>query len=236
MLVNVSDIMSRVRVAASMEDAAPGAGTVTDATLLQWVNYEHRNLQAHFLRLGLVLSESSEDITLTGAATYAMTADPMAILSVDLVEGDNLIPMRSSHTSSVYRYADNSTSAGWGNATYYRVQVNDTGTVTFKFYPNPSSGTVRVFYAPTPSTLTSASTVNYAQGWEELIVLRCARRCLAKIEAVNPALEAEVARVESTVDQGVLSRLAYSRPKIQDVDTFNGINDSPWDPGQFYFV
>jgi hypothetical protein len=188
------------------------------------------------LRQGLVTRESSEDLTLDGSTSYALTADPMAVLSVDWVDGDNLLPLRGSHQDASYRYASNAMSLPWISTTFYRIQVNDTGTVTFTFYPNPDSGTVRVFYAATPSTLTSASTVNYPLGWEELIVLKCARRCLAKIESVNPALEAEIARVQSDVDQGCISRLASQRPKIQDVDAFNKIGNRMWDPASFYFV
>lgn len=223
MLVTVSEILQRALVAADYEDSAPGAGFVKQENLLLWLNQHHRMFRSKLLRLGTVLSEATEDITLTGATSYAMTADPMAILSVDLVKNGRLYNIPPANPIVGYRYETTDYSNG---PSYYRVIENDTGTLSLNFYPSPTSGTVRVAYAATPTTLTIDSSVNYPLGWDEYLVLCLAEDILGKANDSNETIARKKADVWGEVESQCAARLGKVRNTIVNNDDFNEIGRS----------
>ena len=102
------------------------------------------------------------------------------------------------------------------------------GTVC-EFYPTPSSGTYRMYYAPAYTTLSiDSDTVDGVNGWEEFIVLDSAIKCLIKEGSDHDDLLRERQMMLNRVDEmGGNKKLGPFR--ITDVKgAYYGIDPADW--------
>lgn len=210
-----TNLITRAAAAADMED-----NFVTPTQWLAWANVENRMLAAKVARMGYPYKISDESITFTGASQYSM-AEPLALLAVYFAESDaslrKLVPL-----NPVDERKDRPPRTG--SPDEYIVHRNTSATITFRFYPNPASGSGVARTLVKPDTLVLASpsagqtlSVDYPLGWEERIVLGMARRALAKEETVNPLIETLIRDVDTHIEMSCRDYQMDQSPVIRDV-------------------
>jgi hypothetical protein len=122
-------------------------------------------------------------------------------------------------------------STNTGVAYRWQVARGTTGPVLY-LYPQPTSGTYQVFYAPeiTPWRTAPTTSVWYPNGHEELLVLGAAISCLARESDRNPALEKQYADMLARIEvdlKGEQREGAY----VRNVDdTAAAPRDWTWSP------
>lgn len=150
---------------------------VSDAELDQLINTEYAELYGLLVRHSLQRSESVQTITADGSETYDLEADFYSLVGVFRVEGD--VRVRLVRHSERFRAGSVN-----GTASSYRL-IN----FTIELYPRPTSGTYELVYIPVPAELTNdADTLDGVLGWEEMVVISAAIKCLQKEEAEHEHL------------------------------------------------
>jgi hypothetical protein len=196
-----------------------------------WANVENRNLAVKLARWGFPWKQSDNSITLTGANQYSFT-EPLAVIAVFKVESD-LSYRKLKVANPVQRQGLPNRLVG--SPEEFNIFRNTGDQVTISFYPNPSSGTAIVRQVDHPAELVysapSASqslSVTFPLNWEELIVLKMARRALAKEETNNPLIEREITEMEDSIQSACSDFLLNDQPKIRNVrdDNSSVYNDS----------
>jgi len=208
--VAVSSLITRARGAADMQD-----DFVDTALWLAWANLERVMLENVIARSGYILKEERTDITATGASEYNV-ADPVAIIAVyEFANGR----YRRLRPSDIMDGAGRLTTTAVGPASTYRVYQNTNGNVSIEFFPNPASGTYKVYAIGQPALFTlTTDTCNYPMGWEDYIVYGMAQRALAKEETVNPALERKRQEIEAHIGQTAWHRQFAAHQQVRNVD------------------
>lgn len=210
----VTNLIARAAAAADMED-----NFVTSTQWTRWATIEHHSLYSRVARLGIPYHEADESLTFTGASQYNI-AEPMAILGVYYIESDGRYrklqlqhPVQNIGTPNRVI----------GPAASFRVLRNTDNNVTFRFFPNPPSGSGIAKVIPHPKelvlsgpTASQATSVNYPLSWEERIVLGMARRALAKEETINPLIETQIRDTDAVIEQAAREQLMMDAPKIRD--------------------
>ncbi len=191
-------LAQRAAIAADMED-----NFVSQDAWRYWANVENRNLAVKLAKMGFPWKMTDESITLTGANQYDKT-EPLAIIAVFYVESDGSYT-RLKATNPAQRQGTPNRLVG--KPQEFTVFRNTNDQVSYRFYPNPSSGTVLVRQIDIPATLVysapaanESTTVTYPLNWEELIVLKMARRALAKEETINPFIEKQITEMENSIE------------------------------------
>ncbi len=174
MTTTLLQMRTRIRQRADMEHTE----FVTDDELDQLINTEYKELYGLLVRHSLQRTETVGTITADGSTDYDLPADFYSLISVFRVEGNARV--RLPRHGERFRPGPVS-----GPATSYRV-VN----FTLELYPQPASGTYEYLYIPVPTDLeVDADTLDGVLGWEELVVLGAAIKCLDKEEATTDHLE-----------------------------------------------
>jgi hypothetical protein len=111
---------------------------VTTAEWVRWLNVENQTLRLAMARAGYVLDEGREDITATGALSYALN-DPMAVLGVyEYTDGQRYRRLRHSDHMDGAGFHDEVTT---GAASVYRVYWDEANAgLRIRFWPIPTSG------------------------------------------------------------------------------------------------
>lgn len=206
--VTVTEIIARAAAAADMED-----NFVTATQWLYWCNVENRALAVKLARLGIPYKENDESISCTGASQYSIT-EPLAVLGVYYVESDASY-RRLKMTNSVQQQGAPNRLVGSPES--FHVLRNTGNQITFRFYPNPASGTILVKVIDQPAALTSGSSVSYPLNWEERIVLGMAQRALAKEETYNPMISAQIKEIDDHIEESGYNYMAADAPVIRNV-------------------
>jgi hypothetical protein len=222
-------LAQRAAAAADMED-----NFISAETWRNWANVENRNLAIKLAGWGFPWKQTDENITLTGASQYEIT-EPLAIIAVFYVESDGSYTRLRVVNPAQRQGSPNRLVGVPREATIFRNTNDD---LSFRFYPNPTSGTVisrqidipaeLVYSGPTAS---QSTTVTYPLNWEELIVLRMARRALAKEETVNPFIEVQIAEMDAAIRDACANFLLSDAPVIRNVRDDNSsvyVDSSEW--------
>lgn len=218
--ITTGEIVDRARAAADMRD-----DFVTLSQWMYWMNVEHRSLQVRIARMGYVLQESSVDITAVGDVSYPID-EPLAVIGVyEVTSAGFYRRLRAVNPQDGHRQATN---AAIGPAQEWIARRDPTPISTFlnvSFFPNPSQGTYRIFYVAHPPKLVYAqvatdgtNSVDYPLSWEEAVVLRLARRALAKEESDTQDIDAQIAASDRDIEESIFSRQLMDAPVIRNVD------------------
>lgn len=205
-------LIDRAKAAADMHD-----DFVTPEQWLAWLRVEVVDLELFIARQGYVLRETMFPITANGAETYSIPG-VMAIVGVyhddnghlrRLRSADPFTRMRQIGTPALYK--------GPAREFYAAAGANDG--ISLSFYPRPDTGNYVVWYIAHPEGPDAVNdTVTYPLGWEERIVLRLAKRALAKEETANRHINEHLIEVDRHIEEAVWSRLLAQNPAVRNVD------------------
>lgn len=232
--ITAQELVDRAVAAADMHD-----DFVTGPQWLRWATVEHRDLAVRIAQLGYVLNETSVDITMTGAAEYPFD-EPLAVIGVYEITTNNLLRrVAKVNPFDAHRQSANTIT---GPARQFSIKRNDSDKVIISFFPNPTSGTYRVYSVPHPNAITAVGDlVYYPLGWEERIVLGMARRALAKEESDTGPISQQVAQCESNLEASVWNRLLGDAPTVRNTDSVErgwiSPYPYPWPPvSEWHFI
>ena len=207
----VTELIARAVAAADMND-----NFVSTAQWIYWANTANRELAVKVAQLGVPYGLYETTINLTGATTYAIS-EPLAIVAVYFVQSDGTYK-RLKGINPVQKRFVSTTSTGDPRQFHVRATPS-TGEVEFKFFPNPTSGSVIVLGITYPAVLVNgSSSVYYPLNWEEYIVLRMAQNALSKEETLNPGIERQMERIEQHIESSASNYLMTDLPSIRDLD------------------
>jgi hypothetical protein len=215
--VTVSSIVSQIRQRADLEN---DTDRFPDSELATYVSQSWCELYNEIVLTNgdHYLSNVTQVIT-PGLDTYALPADFYLDRGVDFVQSGYTftLPRWSFEERESYQFAG---SYAFGMPTSYRIIG---GNVVFK--PVPQSGSYKLYYYPTPTVLTIASSVDGIAGFEEFLVLDGALKALRKDNRVPPELyqdrnnalavvrAALAGRSHSHPDR-IISRYGYGIPRL----------------------
>ncbi len=220
-----SQLIDRARSAADMHD-----DFVTTAQWLAWMSIERKTLDRFLIQSGYLLAQSQSPITAPFAQPNVIQ-DAVAIIGVYEVQNQTYRRLRCADLFDGLEGMH--PGVPLGAAQEYRVVQRDSGGIDVYLYPKPTSGTYTVLLVPETGEIEEVvNTISYPQGFEERIVLGMARRALAKEETVNPAIEAEIRRIEEHVEEAAWSRL-FAGARVRNVDKVErGWSTSPQIPSR----
>lgn len=207
--VTLATLRARVRERADM---AGSSFVADDATGLDaWINEAHQKLHGMLVdALGEEYIESINNITTTGADSYALPADFYKLYAAGIIIGNRVRKMYQFSRGEQYRYLGNP------NAQIPRYRVVNR---TLRLAPNTGAGQVLYLsYAPNATTLAVAGdTVDYPNGWDRFIVLDAAIQALLKEESSVTALAAERDRVVREIETTKEQRDLANPHRVTDV-------------------
>lgn len=209
--VTLQTLIDRAKAASDVQDEF-----VSQVEWTTWANTEVLLLENFLLRVGYVLRENTVSITATGATSYSLTQDPMAVLAVYEVKDSRWRRLRPGDLVDGPGGIDTVTT---GAAQQYRFIQDATGVLQLLLWPNAASGSYKVRVVTAPTALASlSSSVNYPAGFEERIVLGMARRALAKEETVNTVLEQHLREIEQHIEEVAVNRVFSAHQAIRNTD------------------
>lgn len=183
MTVALSVLRTRTRQRADQVQSNYVADSEVDA----YINEALRAVHYEMTCSGLFPEESSTDITATGAASYALP-ELVSVLSVERVSGNTYVPMRRIEKPEV----PGMRSIASGVAVLYDISWSLRAAPSLRLFPKPSSGTYTVRYIPPVTALSADGDTVYAgSGWDELIVVSAAIKCIRRENGITQGLEDE---------------------------------------------
>lgn len=219
----ISALIDRARAAADMHDTF-----VTDAQALSWFKVELANLDRFCLREGYVPRETSTTVT---TASLSLTGSLIAILGVYEVVGSTyrFIPPGDTLLGPAGRH---DVASETGSPVSYRVKESASSTYDIAFYPRPTSAmSFLVYHVSEQTVTTTASTVHYMGGVEELAVLKVARRMLAKEESNTLEIQRQIKECEVEVSRFCWDKLTSGPQVVRNLDKhYRGWTDYPQIP------
>lgn len=204
----LSELRTKVRERCDMQNTE----FVSDSELSGYISASYTWLYDLLVRKGLRYFESTQTITADGSASYALPSDYYGTIAVDYQYGTNdwwEVPEYMIQERNNFNYYSNDVARGYSIVGDY-----------IKLLPAQSSGTYRHLYVPAPDDLSSDSdTVDGVSGWEELVVLDAAIKCLRKEESDTKGLERDLARLEARIEEAAENRALASPRRVADVYT-----------------
>ena len=184
----VQELIDRVRRRA---DAQHDTQWITDDEVMDYLEEEFARLWNLLLQTGLSYKERTEEITtLADTTDYALQSDFLGVLGVDYRlsgSGNSAVWYELPQAMVSERNLHNYNTHGYARAWRIVGVVDGAGAVvdTLRLYPVPTAGQVyRVKYVPAAPKLTSTSqNVEGINGFEELVVVGAAIKCLQKEES-----------------------------------------------------
>lgn len=211
----LAEIRTRARQRADMQDST----FVTDSELNGYISASYAVLYERLVLSGIAYFESTQTINVVaGTNLYALPSNHMSTVGVDWVRSSGkFLPLRRLMVRERDTFQEPAE-----RAVAYRLVGN-----SIQLYPDPSSAqTYRHIYVPAPADLTlDTDTVDGVSGWEEFIVNDAARKCLMKEESDTSALEREIDRNLSRLDEARLNRYVADAPRIGDEDDRDFLDD-----------
>jgi len=218
----LAQLRTKVRERADMVNST----FCSDSEINGYINASYTWLYDILVKSGLgYYAESTQSITASGAATVNLPADYYATLGVDYQAGaDRWVELFELMPQERNRY-------GVGTAGDQALGYRITGT-TITFYPTPASGQVyRHIYIPAPTNLSGDSdTVDGVSGWEELIVVDAAIKCLQKEESNTVPLERDRERLMARIEEMAENRALNTPRRV--VDVYGDAVDPDWPAGR----
>jgi len=210
---SVTDLIARAQAASDQHD-----NFVTRTQWLYWINYFNKELAVMVAQLGYPYHQYDESIALTGALEYTVVEEPLAILGFYFVEDDGRLRKLKIMNPVEKRRLGNQMS---GDPERVVVMRNTNNDLTIQFQPVPTSGTVTMLAIEMPAELTISDSVKYPLGWEEYIVLKAARRALAKEETINPLIMSDIQEVVEHIKMSAANYIMASCPTIRNIKEEN---------------
>lgn len=195
--ITLAELRSDVRQRADVENDTH----LSDAEINRYVSSSYSFLYGLLVRSGEAYFENTQTITTTGVATYALPADFYRMLRVRYrVDSQSWARVIEADPNIIDRVTTNGVRATW-----YRLVNN-----SIEFYPTPPSlQTYQLRYIPAAERLTGDNqSINGVNGWEELIVLDAAIKCLRKSDKQEMAAGLERDRLLMLKN---IEDLAYER-------------------------
>lgn len=184
---------------------------VSDSELNTYVNEAVQWVAFEMVSNGLFPDEVQQTIVVTGAASYTLT-ELVSIVSVERQEGSVFVPLRRVERSEVPGLRSTT-----GNAWLYDVVWGLRAAPSIRFWPNPLSGTYQVRVIPPVSALVADGDLIYpAGGWDSLIVLDAAIKCVRREYGDTRGMEME--------RQELLLRL---RRELENRDMYSPVRVTP---------
>jgi hypothetical protein len=205
--VAASAIISRARELADQETSTPSTAFVDDTEALAWLNNSVGIWHGMLVKAVPERFETSENLTITGAASYALPATHYLTLGVDYQLGST-----SWYPLNRIQYQE-------------RTRFETTGDIAEGYYlrgatlvllPAPSSGTYRHSYITAAPVLLAATEVDGANGWESWLVYDLAIKMMSKEESDPSALLAKQAEIKAEMDAAAADREASTPMRIVD--------------------
>jgi len=183
--VTLTQLINSVRLKADMV----GADFCDDTEITEYINKSIAELYDLLLTTtyGDDYFVSSTNITLTGATTYSLTSNIPTfykLKGVDIQDGGQWRTLRP----FMFAERNRQRNAAIDIIDQYRYRLVGNN-LQFETNAPPASGTIKVWYVPAATLLTTGSdTFDGVNGWEEYVVLDAAIKCLVKEESDVSAL------------------------------------------------
>lgn len=145
--VLVSAIISRVRQRAGLE----GDTHVSDAEIQTAISSQYGEMRMLVDSAGLRYDETSATITATGASSYTLPTDHLALIRISEVDANGRNPRRLREVQ--VQDEEHPLLGQTGRAECFAVIGQ-----TIEFYPNPSSGYFKHRYVPQPTNIGAVAT------------------------------------------------------------------------------
>lgn len=212
--LTLKDLRTAVRDRADMTDDLAD-GFVTDPELTRYISSSYTWLWAKLVQAQLGHPEEKEQAILTtaGITAYPVPADYLATLGVDWLNGTEYQGLRKFDVTERNRYQ-----VAGSSAVVYRV-VGTGPTAKVRLAPPPPAGqTYRHVYIPgAPVLENDDDLVDGVNGWEELLILDAAIKCVGKEGDSAVDLKEERRIILARIDEEVEQREQTTTHTVRDV-------------------
>jgi hypothetical protein len=212
--VTLAVLRARARERADMTSSL----FVSDANFNLWINEAGQRLHE---KLVDAMSEEYVEATTTfttvaGTSDYALPATFLKLYAVDM--NINGIQRTLKPFTRGARNALTGAMPAWNSYPKYRITGSN-----IRILPSISGGlTTKLYYAPVFTLLTTdASTVDFPNGWERLIVIEAAIQALMKEESDVSALRQEQSKMEGELEKIKQDRDLQFPQSAVDMDEIN---------------
>ncbi len=195
-----------------LADNESTSGNVDETELKRRLNGSIRRWHGKIVRAVPERFETIQTITANGSESYAVNADHLATLGVELVEGDERYPlMRATHHSR----------NNWGHAKRSPAMAYRFASGAVYLFPRATEGSYRHIYAKVlPALVADGDTIDAVNGWEQWPILDSAIQLLMKEES-HPAVQslmAERAAIEDEITMMARARELANPGRVADVN------------------
>lgn len=168
-----AQLRTAIRVAADQD-----ASTFPDDTQINTIiDRAARAVWRRMLAVGWKVEKTTQVITATGAANYALSTEVSQVHTVLRTAAGTTAPLKRIRPEDLADFMN----MGSGDAEAYDLVGGGTSTLSLELYPNPTSGTYTVIYSKRFPGFTS-DTDNWfgPDGSDELIIFTAAIECVTK--------------------------------------------------------
>ena len=202
--VQVSDVLSRIRVEADIETSDQANSIVTDATLLAWLNDAYRELYE------ILAAECGQEYfgksAIINHSTGAVPTDFWRLLGIDWAPDGTTV---SAHP---YNFGERNRQ-NWILNPVYRL---DGDVITWQPVGSTPTTDYTLRYVPTPATLASNGSFDSILGWDTFVILWVKLKVLAKQEYPLDDVGTELNRCERRIHRQAC-RLSQDADTIEDI-------------------
>lgn len=230
----LSSVRDQTRARADMQSTS-SQSFIPDAELNKYINQSLTELYDMLVSSGgqEYYESSSTFTTALNTDTYSLPSDFYRLLGVDvLINGT--VPGQAV-TLQPYMFNErNSYNNLYGGiyGTYYCMKYRISGGLNIRFIPVPFPNlTVKIWYIPVCATLVAdGDTFDGVDGFEELVVVDAAIKCLQKEESDVSVLMARKAELVARISAMSPYRDASAAERVRDVDV-ELLTTWPWGSG-----
>jgi hypothetical protein len=198
--VTLTNLIEQVRQRADMENTT----FVTDAEITTYINSGCQDLYDILLKKYEDYYTISGSVVTDGIAdTFALPAGFYKLIGVDYYLSGLLQPMERFNFEDRYKYRYNA------QVLRYRIIKN-----SLKIIPVPPAQTLTIWYAPAFTPLvTGSDTFDGINGWEDVVVVDAAMKCLKKEESDISQLLIEKQELTAKIEEMAFNR-DQGRPEV----------------------
>lgn len=199
--VTVTSMVARVRDEADIESGDQSASIVTDAQIITLLDRAYRELY------DLICEEAPLEhfgATATLSSPWSLSATTYRVVAVDgTVDGETvaLLPFNLGERNA---FADGA-----------RPRWTELAGV-LSWRPDEPSGSVTVWYVPTPTAVAAGNSVDVFNGWDDFLVTWAVIRVRDKQEYDTIRKERELARIERRIRNNAIRKRGASGRTIAD--------------------
>jgi hypothetical protein len=207
--ITVQNMIDRAAAIADQHD-----DFVTPEQWLAWVNAEVRALDIFLARNGWIQQGPLATEVTSAPYSAVLPAETMCVLGVWEVDGGRYRRLRYSDTVSS-RFQNPTNGPIVGAAREFWIERND-DEMTVRLFPRPTSGAyICLSITSTLGVTILADVLNYPLGFDELIVLKLARKALVKEESNTSAVERLIAQEEQRIEEICWNSVLAESPRVR---------------------